>query len=363
MTKIFINCDNINETQLINNFLLGLNYQVNIFENSQELFNNLQNTKDFIDLIILTANTQNLAICKKIRNNLLLKRIAIIIIVDLLQDPILLNDFIEYVDEFIFQPINYVVINYQIHILLKRNQSQQKIEQKFRSIFDTAVDAIIVIDQDGIIQLVNQATVKLFGYSEKELLENTVNILVPEPWSSQHNQYIKNYLQTGKSKIIGIGREVNCLHRDGHIFIMHLAVSQLPIKVNNKFLFTGILHDISQRILIENQLRQQRDYMEEERLIIQDILYRMHRTANFEKVGLQILNKPLEKISGDLLLSSSRNNGVRHIFLGDFTGHGLSAALAGPIVTDIFYSMTKKGFAPDQILLEINQKINEKLFK
>ncbi|CAK0756078.1 two-component system, HptB-dependent secretion and biofilm response regulator [Gammaproteobacteria bacterium] len=360
MFTILISHNSASKRNLFFDFLSDFDFHVTGFENGDDLFAHAQEIET-ADLIILEANSQNFSVCQKIRVTSWGKRIPIIIILNV-EDASSFNDaFTVDVDEFITTPLNGFVIRQQIRILLDRTKAQQEIERKFRSIFDTAVDPIIIIDSDGIIHFVNHATTRAFGYSEKDLLGNKINLLIPEPWSSSHDRYIQDYLITGKSRIIGVGREVSCLHRDGHIFSMHLAVSQVPVSSDKKILFTGILHDISKRILIENELRQQKNYMEEERRVIEGILTRMHRASPFEKNALHILNQPVENTSGDLLLSSSRPNGTKHIFLGDFTGHGLSAALVGPLVTDIFYSMTKKGFAPDQILAEINKKLHKKL--
>ncbi|CAK0780549.1 two-component system, HptB-dependent secretion and biofilm response regulator [Gammaproteobacteria bacterium] len=351
------------ERNMVVDFLNGLDYRTFGFQNGNEILAYCRETAT-PDLIILDANLQNFDVCREIHGTPWGKQLPVIIITGIEQDFEIEDAFVAGVDEFLSKPLNWVVIRQRIRVLLERTQAQQaqqEVEQLFRSVFDTAVDAIIIINSEGIIQSLNHATTQMFGYSKEELVGRTVNRLMPEPWSSEHDHYLQNYLQTGRAQIIGIGREVTARHRNGQLFPARLAVSQLPIGSGKKILFTGILHDVSQRVRIENQLRQQNDRMEEERQIIQDILRRMHRAAPYEGAGLRLLEKPVEETSGDLLLSSSRPNGSKHIFLGDFTGHGLSAALVGPLVTDIFYTMTKKGFAPDQILSEINRQLHNKL--
>ena len=111
------------------------------------------------------------------------------------------------------------------------------------AILRTAVDAIIVIDQRGIIQDVNPATEKLFGYSSEDVLGKNVNILMPTPYREEHNGYLENYRKSGVAKIIGIGREVVGRRKDGTNFPIHLAVSE--IKSGPERLFAGIVRDIS----------------------------------------------------------------------------------------------------------------------
>ena len=95
-----------------------------------------------------------------------------------------------------------------------------------KSIFETAVDAILVINGDGIIHLVNPATEKLFGYQSAELVGQNVSMLMPEPYHSSHDGYLENYHKTGERKIIGIGREVEGWRKDGSSFPMYLSVAQ-----------------------------------------------------------------------------------------------------------------------------------------
>ncbi|MCB9260895.1 MAG: PAS domain S-box protein [Flavobacteriales bacterium] len=114
---------------------------------------------------------------------------------------------------------------------------------KFQSVFECAIDGIILINERGIIEDINQAALNLFGFDKLELLSKNINILIPEPDSSRHDRYLSDYLASGKAKIIGIGREVNGLKKDGTTFPFRLAVSE--INLEGKRMFTGIIHDLS----------------------------------------------------------------------------------------------------------------------
>ena len=126
-------------------------------------------------------------------------------------------------------------------------------EPVLQSIFDSAVDGIIVIDSRGLIKAFNPAAERLFGYTAADLLGQNINLLMPSPDREQHDRYISNYLQTGVPKIIGTGREVRGRRRDGSTFPLHLSVGRMEI--DGEPAFTGILHDLSRRIEIEDALR------------------------------------------------------------------------------------------------------------
>jgi PAS domain S-box-containing protein len=124
--------------------------------------------------------------------------------------------------------------------------------ERMRAIVDTAVDAIITIDERGTIESANLATERLFGYEAKELIGRNVKMLMPDPYQSEHDTYLRNYVTTGVAKIIGIGREVIALRKDQTTFPINLSVSE--VRLGNRRLFTGIIHDISQRRNLEKQI-------------------------------------------------------------------------------------------------------------
>ncbi len=125
-------------------------------------------------------------------------------------------------------------------------------ENRFRALFDTVIDGIIIINSKGLIQTVNPAAVKLFGYSPVEVQGQNIKILMPEPYAREHDGYLYNYLTTGVKKIIGIGREVTGRRKDGSTFPMELAVSEM--EVDGERMFTGIVRDITQRKAFEASL-------------------------------------------------------------------------------------------------------------
>ena len=127
-------------------------------------------------------------------------------------------------------------------------------EGRWRAVVESAVDGIIVIDEKGRIEAFNPAAERLFGYSEEEVLGKNVNILMPSPYHDEHDAYLDRYRSTGVRKIIGIGREVTGRRCDGTTFPLRLSVGETSLGGERKF--TGILHDLSERVAIEHQLRE-----------------------------------------------------------------------------------------------------------
>lgn len=125
---------------------------------------------------------------------------------------------------------------------------------KLQGVLESAVTAIITIDARGIIETVNPATERMFGYEAEKLVGQNVKILMPEPYRAEHDGYIANYLRTGNRKIIGIGREVSGRRKDGVVFPIHLAVSEF--RIDELAYFTGIIHDLSDRKHVEEALRE-----------------------------------------------------------------------------------------------------------
>lgn len=140
-------------------------------------------------------------------------------------------------------------------------------EAKSKAILDTTIDGIITIDEDGYIESFNRAAEKLFGYNSETVIGQKVNILMPEPYRSEHDSYIENYKCTGERKIIGIGREVTGIRSDGNTFPMYLSVSEMYF--NGRQMFTGIVSDISQQRELEQELLQSGEH--ERRRIGQDL--------------------------------------------------------------------------------------------
>jgi PAS domain S-box-containing protein len=136
----------------------------------------------------------------------------------------------------------------------RRQQASELAEaaDRLAAVVDTIVDGIITIDERGLMESMNPAAERLFGYEAEEVMGRNVRTLMPEPYRNEHDGYISKYVHTGQARIIGIGREVTGLRKDGTTFPMELAVSEF--RVGAKRYFTGIVRDITERKRAEKQV-------------------------------------------------------------------------------------------------------------
>ena len=117
-----------------------------------------------------------------------------------------------------------------------------------------SVDAIVTIDDRGLIESANPAAEELFGYREEELLGVNVSVLMPDPYRSEHDGYMDTYANTGVKHIIDRTREVEGLHKDGTVFPCRLGVSEVTF--GDRTIFAGIIHDLTYESQLEQQLLQ-----------------------------------------------------------------------------------------------------------
>ena len=145
--------------------------------------------------------------------------------------------------------------------ITRAKQAEQALREyagRLEAILETAVDGIITIDERGAIESANPAALQVFGYRPDEIVGRNVNMLMPEPYHSEHDTYLGNYLRTGERKIIGIGREVLGRRKDGSTFPMELAVSET--RLGEGRIFTGLVRDLTERkraqeALLESEAR------------------------------------------------------------------------------------------------------------
>lgn len=125
-------------------------------------------------------------------------------------------------------------------------------EAFLKAILETAVDAIAIIDGKGTVHAFNRSAVRMFGYETGEVLGRNISMLMPPAIRREHDAYLARYLRTGEAHIIGSGREVSGLRKNGELFPVDLAVSE--VRDGDRCFFVGIMRDISEQRLLEKAL-------------------------------------------------------------------------------------------------------------
>ncbi|WP_420597987.1 response regulator [Neptuniibacter sp.] len=144
-------------------------------------------------------------------------------------------------------PENYQANNY--HKNCPENCDPSDI--KLQAVLDTVVDGVITINGMGIIGSVNRSTEGIFGYRSSELVGKNISMLMPEPYRSQHDHYLKEYSSPGLKGILGNQRRLVGLRKDGEVFPIELSVNSMEIDGDTQFL--GMIRDISRRVVAESQ--------------------------------------------------------------------------------------------------------------
>ena len=133
-------------------------------------------------------------------------------------------------------------------------QELDRVERRYQSLIDNCVDGLVIIDEKGTILEFNRSAERIFGYDANEVIGRNVGMLMPEPDRSSHQSYIANYLSGGQARIIGIGREVEGLRKNGETFPMHLSVGEMFDGQQRSFV--GMAQDLTRQKTIEAQLVQ-----------------------------------------------------------------------------------------------------------
>jgi len=172
-------------------------------------------------------------------------------------------------------------------------------EQILQAVYDTSLDAIIVIDQKGLMRSYNKIAEKLFHYSAEEVLGQNIKVLMPPYFAEQHDGYIERYLRTGEKRIIGIGRVVTGQKKDGSTFPLELSIGEA--RIGTERLFAGFIRDLSERQQMEQRVHE-----------LQEELVHASRLASLGEITSMVaheVNQPLSasgtylEVARELLVS------------------------------------------------------------
>jgi PAS domain S-box-containing protein len=182
--------------------------------------------------------------------------------------------------------------------------------ERLRAILQTAVEGIITIDEHGMIESLNPAAERTFGYKAQEVIGKNVSVLMPSPYREEHDNYMAHYRRTGHAKIIGIGREVFGQRKDGSIFPLDLAVSE--VRLADRRLFTGFIRDITERKRAEEKLAELAQTLAEKNKELETIVYVASHDLRSPLVNIQGFSRELaracDRLRGYSLAASGPRN-------------------------------------------------------
>jgi two-component system sensor kinase FixL len=181
----------------------------------------------------------------------------------------------------------------------ERRQLEEKLrrnEARLRAILDTAVEGILTIDEQGLVEMCNPAAARMFGYSSEEVQGRNVGQLMPEPHAEVHRRYVDRYRAAGDGKTLGLVREVVGLRKDGSTFPLEIAVGEFE---NGGLHFTGILRDITDRKRAEQAVRESEARLQQQQA---ELLHVQRLSTAGELAGMMAheLNQPLGAIANYL---------------------------------------------------------------
>ncbi len=226
--------------------LKGSGHEVTIVSSGEEAIDSFRNHP--FDLVLMDLEMPGiggLEAIRQIRQIPRTVRVPIIVITAHTEDEYLLDGFMAGADQFVYKPVSALQLEIQVQAMMRVVAEQRSTA----ALVDNVFEGVVRIDRVGRITAFNKAAECIFGYSRNEVLGENVKILMPSPFREEHDTYIGNYTATGQRKIIGVGREVVGLRKNGQTFPMHLAVTEVN-SVEGSF-FVGLVRDLS----LENELR------------------------------------------------------------------------------------------------------------
>lgn len=165
--------------------------------------------------------------------------VPVLIVTGQADEESILSGFLAGADDYILKPLKPVTLDIRIRSMMRISG----IQQSTVAVIDSMIEGVIQIDRAGRVCRFNKAAERIFGYSEPEVLGKNVNMLMPSPYKEGHDDYLSNYMATGEPKVIGIGRRVSGLRKNGETFPMQLGVSEAHTTDGSYFI--GLVHDLS----------------------------------------------------------------------------------------------------------------------
>lgn len=368
--KVLAVDDNRTNLHILQVFLKKLGHEVILAENGEEAVRRFAaESPDLVLLDIMMPVMDGFEAARRIKAMPRDRWTPVIFLSALNRDENLVEGLDAGADDYLTKPINFVVLEAKLRSMQRSLAMQQESIESLRrvqAISDSVLDAIVTSDEHGIIVSVNQSTERIFGWTPAEMIGKNVSMLMPEDERPAHEIRVGNYAEANPPKTIGLERELEAQHKDGHRFAATLTITQVVL--DNHRMMVGVIRDISERKRTEQQLRdnarQLQDYYDqtqaEQHLALGLMEKQLHRKG-LQDARLRYTVIPAENFSGDIVAANRSPDGLFYALLADATGHGLTAAISVLPVLALFYRMTKLNRPIREIVLELNHQLKESM--
>jgi len=362
--------DNRTNLQILQVFLRKLGHEAILAENGEVAVQAFgEQRPDVILMDIMMPVMDGLEATRRIRAMPGDRWVPIIFLSALDRDENLVGGLEAGGDDYLSKPINFVVLEAKLRSMQRMLMLQNSVADslhRLQTISNNVLEAIVTIDTTATIISANHAVETLFGWRPEELLGRNVKVLCPEPYRSEHDTYVHNYVAGGPPRIIGSVREVPAVRRDGTQFSAELTVSE--VRLEQKRMFIGVIRDISERkraesLLRENAERLQRyhEASEAENALASMLINRQMLKEELDDPLVTYWLSPAQNFSGDVLAACRSREGRLYALVADATGHGLTAAISTLPVLTLFYKLVPGNPALAEMVGEINQYLRESM--
>ena len=372
MTKIKVLAVDDNRTNLhiLQVFLKKLGHDVVLAENGEEAVRKFESeSPDLVLLDIMMPVMDGFEAARRIKAMTRDRWTPVIFLSALNRDENLVEGLDAGADDYLTKPINFVVLEAKLRSMQRSLALQQQSIESLRrvqTISDNVLDAIITSDEDGKIVSVNQSTERIFGWSSAEMVGKNISMLMPATAASGDEEAVRNFGSVNLQLTIGQEREIEALHKDGHLFPGTISLSQITLE--NQRMIIGVIRDISERKRTEQKLRENARQLQtyfdqtqaEQQLALRLMEKQLHR-SELQDPRLRYKVIAAENFSGDIVAASRSPDGRFYALLADATGHGRTAAISVLPVLALFYRMTTRSRSIRDIVLELNQQLKQSM--
>jgi diguanylate cyclase (GGDEF)-like protein/PAS domain S-box-containing protein len=250
--KILLADDAKSVGQFVAEYLRSTGHQVTFVESGEAAVDAYQQQAfDLVLMDIVMPGIGGLEAVKRIKAIPTVNWVPVIVITGLDAEEDIFDGFMAGADDYMLKPIKPMTLDIRIRSMMRI----AAIQRSTSAVIDSVIEGIVQIDCTGRIGRFNKAAESIFGYVEAEVLGKNVNMLMPPPYKQAHDDYIAHFVTTGQPKVIGIGRIVTGLRKNGDVFPMHLGVTEAATP-DGKF-FIGLVRDMT----VEERMQRQIEYM------------------------------------------------------------------------------------------------------